>query len=164
MVAAYAATDPFDAGELNEVTDPAGSRELNEPTDPCIIISASGMATGGRVVHHLLGMLPDPKHSVLLVGYQAAGTRGRYLADGATAIKMYGQYVPVNAEICQVGAFSVHADADELSSWLAGARQRPRTTYVVHGEAAAAAAFAGRLHSELKWNAVVPNDRERVLL
>lgn len=164
MAAAYRATDPFDSGMLTEVTDPQASRELNEPRTPCIIVSASGMATGGRVVHHLLGMLPDPKHSVLLVGYQAAGTRGRYLADGAPAIKMYGQYVPVNAEVVQVGSFSVHADADELVAWLQNAAERPKAAYVVHGEAAAADAFAKRLRKDLHWLAVVPRDGERVLL
>lgn len=160
----YAEHDPFDPGTLQEVHSVEESKLLNNPRTPSIIISASGMATGGRVVHHLKGMLPNPKNTVLLVGYQAAGTRGRYLADGAASIKMYGGYVPVRAEVVQVGSFSVHADTDEMLGWLEHADPAPNAIYVVHGEQEAADAFANRIAKNLEWLAVVPHDGEQVLL
>jgi metallo-beta-lactamase family protein len=107
-------------------------------------------------------MLPDPRHSVLLVGYQAVATRGRNLLDGATQVKIHGEYVPVNAQIVDVQGFSVHADADELLAWLGCAPTPPRVVYVVHGEPAASAALAQRIGAELGWLAVVARDGERV--
>ena len=155
-------TDPFDvAGELHELRTPEESRGLNELGFPSIIISASGMATGGRVLHHLARCLPDPRCTVILPGYQADGTRGRQLADGARTVKMLGRYVPVRARVVELGAFSVHADADELIEWLQPVPP-PETCYVVHGETAAADALAARLGEELGWNAVVPSQGERV--
>jgi metallo-beta-lactamase family protein len=162
MVEGYRERDPFSAGTLKELRTVEDSKSINNPHSPGIIISASGMATGGRVVHHLEGMLPNPKHAVILVGFQAAGTRGRQLLDGAEAVKMYGKYVPVRAEITQVGAFSVHADTDELLVWLSKAEVEPTTTYVVHGEETAADTFAAKLSRELGWLAVVPSDGEQV--
>lgn len=155
-------TDPFDpCGELHELHTPDESRSLNELGFPSIIISASGMATGGRVLHHLVRCLPDPRSTVVLPGYQAEGTRGRQLADGARAVKMLGQYVPVRAHVVELGAFSVHADADELTEWLRPVPP-PETAYVVHGEQSAAEALATRLGDELGWSAVVPTQGERV--
>jgi len=116
------------------------------------------------VVHHLRHLLPDRDNSVVLVGFQAAGTRGRSLVDGATEVKMHGRYVPVNAEIVQVDGFSVHADADEIIAWLGSTPSPPKVVYVVHGEPAASAALAERIRSELGWLAVVPRDGERVRL
>ena len=162
MLEGYRDHDPFSAGNLHELRSVEDSKSVNNPHSPCIIISASGMATGGRVVHHLEGMLPNPRNLILLVGFQAAGTRGRQLVDGAASVKMYGKYVPVRAEIVQVGAFSVHADTDELLVWLSRAESAPETTYVVHGEEEAADKFAQRLTQDLGWLAVVPNDGERV--
>ena len=164
QVAAASTLDPFDCGTLKEVTEVEDSKLLNHPQSPCIIVSASGMGTGGRVVHHLAGMLPNPLHSVLLVGYQAAGTRGRWLADGAPTIKMHGRYVPVRAEVVQVGSFSVHADAEELTEWLGNASIPPEACYVVHGESDAAAGLAERLRATLSWLVVTPKDGERVRL
>ncbi len=138
------------------------SKALNSPRSPCIILSASGMATGGRVVHHLKHLLPDARNSVVLVGYQAVGTRGRDLAEGASSLKMHGRYVPVRAEVTQVEGFSVHADADELLAWASSMPEPPATTYVVHGEEAASEALARRIRSDLGWNAVVPRDGETV--
>lgn len=155
-------SDPFDpAGELHELRTPEESRSLNELGFPSIIISASGMATGGRVLHHLLRCLPDARCAVILPGYQSEGTRGRQLADGARHVKMLGEYVPVRANVVVADAFSAHADADELCAWLAPV-PRPDTCYVVHGEAAASAAFGDRLADELDWKAVVPTHGERV--
>ncbi|MDA8290435.1 MAG: MBL fold metallo-hydrolase [Actinomycetota bacterium] len=156
------ASDPFDpAGELHELRTPEESRSLNELGFPSVIISASGMATGGRVLHHLVRCLPDPRCTVILPGYQSEGTRGRQLSDGARTVKMLGQYVPVRARVVVADAFSAHADADELVSWLAPVAP-PGTCYVVHGEQPAADALAGRLADELAWKAVVPNAGERV--
>ncbi len=157
-----AGTDPFDTtGELHELHTPEESRSLNDLGFPSIIISASGMATGGRVLHHLARLLPDPRSTIILPGYQAEGTRGRQLADGARTVKMLGRYVPVRAHVVELGAFSVHADADELVSWLRPV-PAPENAYVVHGEPDAASALATRLGDELAWDAVVPTHGERV--
>jgi metallo-beta-lactamase family protein len=156
------ALDDLTPLELHQVRDASTSEELNRPAYPCIIISASGMATGGRVVHHLAHQLPDPRNSVVLTGYQAEGTRGRQLLQGAKHVKMHGRYVPVKAEVVQVPDFSVHADADGLVAWLRSAERLPRTVYVVHGEAHASAALARRIEDELGVCAVVPRLGERV--
>jgi metallo-beta-lactamase family protein len=149
---------------VTAVRDVGQSQRLNRPEQPCIIISASGMATGGRVVHHLREQLPDRRNTVVLTGYQAEGTRGRQLADGATEVKMYGRYVPVRAEVVQVDSLSVHADADGVIGWLSRMPEPPRTAYVVHGEQHASAALAARIRHELGWCAVVPHLGERVVL
>ncbi len=109
----------LDALQVRGVADAAGSMRLNRPDSSCIIVSASGMATGGRVVHHLAYQLPDPRNCVVLTGFQAAGTRGRQLQEGARQLKMYGRYVPVRAEVVDIPQFSVHADADDILTWLA---------------------------------------------
>lgn len=155
--------NPFDPGSLRELRTAAESRQVNDPRMPCIIISASGMATGGRVLHHLRPMLPDPKHTVLIVGFAAAGTRAAQLAGGARVIKIHGRYVPVRADIVGVDSFSAHADATELVDWATAAAP-PRTAYLVHGEPTSAQALADRLASDHDWPAVVPHDDERVLL
>ncbi|KGN40788.1 beta-Casp domain-containing protein [Knoellia aerolata DSM 18566] len=138
------------------------SRALNRPKTPCIIVSASGMANGGRVVHHLASMLPDPRHTVLLTGYQAVGTRGRALVDGAREVKIAGSYVPVRAEIARDEGFSVHADADELLAWLHELPHEPESVFVNHGEPSSAAALAERVRRELGAVVVVPRYGERV--
>jgi metallo-beta-lactamase family protein len=154
----------LDALQVTAVPDAAGSMRLNRPSEPCIIVSASGMATGGRVVHHLAHQLPDPRNSVVLTGYQAVGTRGRQLLDGARELKMHGRYVPVRAEIVDVPFFSVHADADEILAWLARAPEPPEVVYVVHGEPSGSEALARRIRDDLGWRAVVPRLDERVRL
>jgi len=150
----FGAEDPFECGQMNEITTVEASKSINEPTQPSIIISASGMATGGRVVHHLEFMAPDHRNSIILVGYQAAGTRGQQLLSGAKALKMYGKVVPVNAEVVQIEEFSVHADASELIEWLKGAH--PKQVFIVHGEEASAKEFAHRVHTELGWKTTLP--------
>jgi metallo-beta-lactamase family protein len=125
----------FDPGSLGEVHDVEGSKALDRQEYPSIIVSASGMITGGRVLHHLSRRLPDPRNTVILVGFQAAETRGRLLAEGARTIKMLGRYVPVRAEIVSLPSFSVHADHDELVAWLDTADTPPDTS-TVHGERA----------------------------
>lgn len=140
------------------------SKRLNNPGRPCIIVSASGMATGGRVVHHLASLLPHPKNTVVLSGYQAVGTRGRALQEGARQVKIHGQYIRVRAEIVVDSTFSVHADALELTAWLSEMPQPPETVYVVHGEPSASASLAGRIHDTIDTTVVVPRLGERVVL
>lgn len=157
---------PKDLGvpDLRRATTAQESARLNSPDRPCIVVSASGMAAGGRVTHHLAHQLPDPRNSVVLTGYQAVGTRGRALADGATHVKIHGRYVPVRAEVVHVEEFSVHADGGEIIEWLRQMRSPPRTVYTVHGEADASRALAARIETELGWCAVVPRYGERVRL
>ena len=164
VTAVWKGRDPFDAGTLVELTTVEESKTVNDPEAPCIIISASGMATGGRVVHHLRSMLPNPKHTVMMVGYQAVGTRGRSLVDGADFVKMHGLLVPVRAQIEQIGSFSVHADSDELLAWMSKATEPPVQVFVVHGEAGAAEIFSDRIKSQLGWRSHAPHDGELAAL
>ena len=143
---------------------PEESMALNSPRVPSVIISASGMASGGRVVHHLRHLVGDRRNTVVLTGYQAAGTRGRALLDGAAELKMHGRYVPVRAEVVFDAGFSVHADADEVLAWLGALPEPPRLVYVVHGEPDSSSALAARVRAELGWRAVVPRRGERVRL
>lgn len=149
---------------LRAARTPEESMALNQPRDPCIIVSASGMATGGRVVHHLRHLLPDRRSTVVLTGYQAVGTRGRALLHGARELKMHGRYVPVRAEVVSDEEFSVHADVDELLAWLRDMPEPPATVYVTHGERASARAFADQVRDEIGCVAVVPELGERVRL
>mgnify|MGYP001041140505 CR=1 FL=1 len=139
------------------------SLELAETPGPAVIVSASGMATGGRVLHHLRRLLPDPRNAVVVVGFAARGTRARDLVDGATALKMFGEYVPVRAQVADVPHFSAHADAAQIVEWLRGA-PAPHVAYVVHGEPEAAETLRDRLDHTLGWTAVVPRSGERVLV
>ena len=156
--------DPFDAGRVTEVRDVEESKALAGLHGPAIIVSASGMATGGRVVHHLHRLLPDHRNTVILVGFQAPGTRGCQLADGATAVKMLGGYVPVRAEVINLGVFSVHADQQELVDWLDTAEQTPEVVYLVHGEPDSSSALHDVIEQREGWTVVVARDRERVRL
>lgn len=156
--------DPFDAGNVTEIHDVEGSKALAERRGPAIIISASGMATGGRVVHHLRRLLPDHRNTVLLVGYQAPGTRGRLLADGASQIKMLGHDVRSRADIVDLGAFSVHADRSELLRWLGTATRPPDTVYLVHGDETALRSLRDRIGLVGRDEAVVARDGQVVRL
>ncbi|PYC87329.1 MBL fold metallo-hydrolase [Streptomyces tateyamensis] len=130
---------------------------------PSVIVSASGMATGGRVVHHLRGLLPGPRNTVLIVGFAALGTRARDLVNGTSTVKIFGGYVPVRAEVVSVPGFSAHADAGEILDWLGGAPP-PSATYLVHGEPDGSSALRDRIDRELGWTAVVPRPGEQVLI
>ena len=140
------------------------SKRLNDAPGPGIIVAGSGMATGGRILHHLRRLLPDPRTTVLFVGYQAAGTRGRRLKDGATEMKMLGAEVLVRAEIMVSDAYSAHADREEILRWLGGFTRPPGMTYVVHGERDAASALRDAITSRLGWPAAVAEDGQRVSL
>lgn len=137
---------------------PDESKDIDRRSGPMIVISASGMATGGRILHHLRRFLPDPHSIVLFVGYQASGTRGRSLVDGADELKIHGQYVPVRARVEQLHALSAHADYAELLEWLGKSELSPRQVFVTHGEPAASDAFRRRLRDHLGWRALVPQD------
>ncbi len=153
--------DAIDLPNLHEATTPQESMALDRG-GARIIVSASGMGSGGRVTHHLKALLPDRDNTVLLVGFQAVGTPGRMLLDGARELKIHGQYVPVRAEVAEIEAFSVHADASELVDWLRSCQPPPRQVFVNHGEASAAQALAERIRAELDVAVVVPTPGERV--
>lgn len=142
------------------VNDVQESKRLNAREGPMILISASGMATGGRVVHHLKAFAPDPKNTILFVGYQVPGTRGAALVAGAKSVKIHGAYVSVNAEVVALNNLSAHADADEIMAWLKQFRAPPRQTFITHGEPAAADALRHRIEEELRWPCRIPEYRE----
>jgi metallo-beta-lactamase family protein len=159
-----AGVDPLNTRQVNFVRDTEASKALNEQFYPMIIIAASGMATGGRILHHLVHRLPDPRNTVLFVGYQAEGTRGRSLLEGAAAVKIHGQMVPVRARIKSLDHFSAHADWSEILRWLGNFRKAPRLTFLVHGEPAPRQALAERIRRQLKWNVALPTYQEEFQL
>ena len=140
------------------------SRQLTQSRMPAVVVSASGMATGGRVLHHLKALLPDSRTTVLMVGFQAEGTRGRQLVDGAVAVKIHGQMVPVHARVEQIGSMSAHADSEEIVRWLGGFTRPPRTTFLVHGELGAMQALDAAVRAKLGWTTRMPALREVVTL
>jgi metallo-beta-lactamase family protein len=140
------------------------SKALNRQRGPMIIISASGMITGGRVLHHIEAFGPDDRNAILLAGYQAGGTRGASLAAGARTLRMFGREVPIRAEVVQLQGFSGHADAGELLDWMRTAPSAPHMVYLTHGEPDAADTLRGRVQRELGWRARVPEHLERVSL
>jgi metallo-beta-lactamase family protein len=154
---------PLATERTHFVTSVRDSKRLNAMRGPAIIISASGMATGGRVLHHLAQRLPDDRNTVLFVGYQAEGTRGRRLLDGEREIRIHGEMVRAEAEIRNIGGFSAHADWREMLRWMDGFDAPPRQTLLVHGEPPALAAMARRVR-ERGWTAHVPEYLERVEL
>ncbi|HJE51121.1 MAG TPA: MBL fold metallo-hydrolase [Tessaracoccus flavescens] len=156
--------DDFTDLNLSEARSSRDSKALNKRTDPMIIISSSGMVEGGRVLYHLLRTLPDPKNSVVLTGFQAEGTRGRALEEGARNVKINGRYVRVKAEIMRSHQFSVHGDASDLMDWLKDLDKEPEEVFVVHGEQHVAEHFERRIEDELDWVAVVPKFGEVISL
>jgi len=148
-------TGPFLPRRFHLARSVQDSKALNEVDGPLIVISGSGMATGGRVLHHLRHRLPDPRTTVLFVGYQAAGTRGRLLKDGAKEVRIFGEEIPVRARVTVSDAYSAHADQGEILRWLRGFRRAPRMTYIVHGEADAALALRDKISEDLGWPARV---------
>jgi metallo-beta-lactamase family protein len=154
--------DPLGTKKIEFCRSMEDSKRLNDLRGPAIIISASGMATGGRILHHLQHRLPDPRTTVLLVGFQAAGTRGRSLQDGAKTLKMFGEEVPVLARVETVHGLSAHADQAEILRWLGGFTRAPRTTYLVHGEPEAARAMAQAITTRYGWAVRIPQDGEQV--
>jgi len=152
----------FATTRLTVVASAQQSIELVASRQPSIVIASSGMATGGRVIHHLEATLPSPKNTVLFVGYQSEGTRGRQLCDGAKTVRMKGRDVPVAARIERIDSMSAHADAGEILRWLSGFKKPPSMTYLVHGEPSALEALKGRITSELRWPVHIAAYEERV--
>jgi metallo-beta-lactamase family protein len=138
------------------------SKSINTIDLPFVLLSSSGMATGGRILHHLRQRLPDPKSTVLFVGYQAEGTRGRHLQEGAKEIKMFGQMIPVRAKIRTIDGFSAHADQAEILRWLQGFERPPQRTFIVHGEARAANSLSQLVRERLRWNVEIPAYGDRI--
>jgi metallo-beta-lactamase family protein len=132
------------------------SKWLNTRSFPMVIISASGMATGGRVLHHLRAFAPDPRNTILFAGFQAAGTRGAALLAGADEVKIHGSYVPVRAEVACLSNLSAHADYAETLAWLGKFSSAPRQTFITHGEPVAADALRHRIEEKLHWTCRVP--------
>jgi metallo-beta-lactamase family protein len=148
--------NPLDAHTLHYMRTVEDSKKINDVKTPAIIISASGMATGGRVLHHIAQRAPDPRNAILLAGFQAEGTRGRALEEGAKTLRMYGEDVPVAAEVVNLRQFSAHAGKSELIRWLTGLPAPPRQTYLVHGEPAASAALKFTIESNFRWRVSLP--------
>ncbi|MEN2744498.1 MBL fold metallo-hydrolase [Sinomonas halotolerans] len=144
------------------VRDPDESRLLNLRGGPMVIISASGMLTGGRVLHHIEAYGSDRRNAIVLSGYQAGGTRGASLLDGATSLRIYGADVPIRAEVVSLDNLSAHADGDEILRWMGACPERPAMVYVVHGESGASDTLRRRIQNELGWRARVPEHLERV--
>lgn len=140
------------------------SAYLNNKKERAIIISASGMMSGGRVLHHLYHRLPRPSDTLLIVGYQAAGTRGRDLLEGASSIRIFGEQVPVRCNVVEVDGMSAHADRDELHAWLENFEEHPKKTFVIHGEPESAEQLRKHISHQLDWNAYVPNYLESFVL
>jgi metallo-beta-lactamase family protein len=136
--------------------DVEGSKAITANPYPKVVISASGMATGGRVLHHLKAFAPDQKNTILFSGFQAAGTRGRAMLQGAREVKIHGQWIPVVAELADLPALSAHGDSNELMRWLSGFRHAPARTFIVHGESDAGEALRVRIDRDLGWDATVP--------
>lgn len=143
---------------------PEDSKALDANAMPKIIISASGMATGGRILHHLKHFASDSRNAVLFTGFQAGGTRGAAMTGGAESVKIHGQYVPVRAEVENLHMLSAHADADEIMAWLGHFQTPPRQTFITHGEPDASDALRRRIEEELRWPCTVPEYRDRVEL
>ncbi len=140
------------------------SRRIGQDDEPKIIIAASGMATGGRVLHHLKRYAPDPRNTILFTGFQAGGTRGDRILRGEEAVKIHGAMVPIRAEVAALDNLSAHADYEEILDWLGHLRKPPIATYVTHGEAAAAAAMAQQIENRLGWPCMLPTYQQSVVL
>ena len=156
--------DPLSPPNFTEIGSVDESKRLNTAEGPAVIISASGMATGGRILHHLRHRLPDPRNTVLFVGYQATGTRGRRLLDGEDEVKIFGQMVPVRAKIQSISSLSAHADVDELTIWASSAGEAPSTVFVTHGEPESSRALAAHFTERFGWSCVIPEFGETVEL
>jgi metallo-beta-lactamase family protein len=152
----------FCTARFQVVSSPKESRQLVDSKAPAIIVSSSGMASGGRVLHHLRAALPDERHTVLFVGYQAAGTRGRRLLDGDREVKIHGEIVPVRARIERIDSMSAHADSSEILRWLGGFERPPAMTFLVHGEPEAMDALEATIDQRLGWRTMKPEHKQTV--
>jgi metallo-beta-lactamase family protein len=154
----------FETGRIQFLKDAEQSKALHSIPGRAIIISASGMADGGRILHHLEHRLPDQKNTVLFIGFQAEGTRGRSILEGKPLVKIHGMEIPVQAHIENISGFSAHADYQETLAWLMGFNRPPLKTFIVHGEPDASASLAEKIRTKLGWNAVIPKLNESFTL
>jgi metallo-beta-lactamase family protein len=154
----------FHPEKLNLSVSREQSMKINSVQKNAIIISASGMVTGGRILHHLKERLSEPQHTVLFIGYQAQGTRGRTILEGKESVKMFGQQVPIKARIERIEGFSGHADYQELLAWMMGFNRKPERTFLVHGEPEASEAMADHIRKHFKLDVTVPVEDDQVLL
>lgn len=152
----------FATARFQTVSSPQQSKELTASRRSAIVISSSGMATGGRVLHHMAAALPERRNTVLFVGFQAAGTRGRLLVDGAEEVKIHGRFIPVRSAIARIDSMSAHADRGEILRWLATFPERPGRLFLVHGEPGPMDALRSRIQSQLGWDAYTPTHGERI--
>ena len=152
----------FATARFHLVASPRQSKELTASRKPAIVISSSGMATGGRVLHHLAAALPDPRHTVLFVGYQAVGTRGRLLVDGARDVKIHGRHIPVAARIAKLDSMSAHADRGEIARWLGTLPAAPSRLCLVHGEPGPMDALRALVTDRFGWQPYMPAHGERI--
>ncbi|HEU5250381.1 MAG TPA: MBL fold metallo-hydrolase RNA specificity domain-containing protein, partial [Thermoanaerobaculia bacterium] len=155
---------PIEGPSVHLVRDRVDSKALNDRKGPMVIVSASGMLSGGRIIHHLKRRLPDAETTLLFVGFQAAGTLGRRILEGAREVRLHGQDVPVRAEILEIPALSAHADQRGLLEWVGATPAPPRAVYLVHGEPAAREALAAALRAKAGWNVVLPEEGQAVEL
>ena len=160
LIAKYGS--PLEWAGFHFVTTADESKKINDSRYPCIILSSSGMVTGGRIQHHLIQRLPDPRNLVLFIGFQAPGTRGFTIKSGAPEVKIFGQIVPIRAQVAALEQFSDHADTPELLSWLHTFPRAPQTTYLVHGEPQAAAQLRDAMKKDLGWNVQIAEYLQKV--
>ena len=155
---------PFDFPGLTKAKSTNQSKAINQIKGTILVIAGSGMCTGGRVKHHLLNNISRPESTVLFIGYQATGTLGREIVNGAKEVRIFGQKRPVRANITKIHGFSGHADRDELFRWLKAIKEPPRQIFVVHGEADSAQQFAEYIKQNLKWNTTVPAYKDQITI
>ena len=148
--------DPLDTHEVHMVRSVEESKKINAIKTPCIIMAASGMCTGGRILHHLEQRLPDARNVVIFAGYQAEATLGRYLLNGGKDPRIHGNYIHTRAEIQEVSQFSAHSDRTEMIRWLSGFQAPPKRLFLIHGEPDAAQSFSARVQQQLHWNVSIP--------
>ena len=160
LIARYGSPLQWDGFHFDQKQE--DSRKLNDAHYPIIIISSSGMVTGGRIMHHLIHRLPDPKNTVIFIGFQSPGTRGALIKAGASSVKMFGEEVRIRAQIAALEQFSDHADTPELLEWLATFKQKPTQTYLVHGEPTAAQALRDAITQKLGWKVEVAQWLQKV--
>jgi metallo-beta-lactamase family protein len=153
--------DPLNCHEVHMTRTVEDSKKINDVTAPCIIISASGMITGGRILHHLAHRLPDSRSTVVLVGFQAEGSGGRALLDGARYLRIHGEEIPVRARVVEIGQLSAHAGRSELVRWLSEFKTPPRQTFLVHGEPSGLTGLRDAIASQFQWPSVTIPEYEQ---
>lgn len=154
--------EPFTFSKLHFIKDRNESIKLNSISEPMVLISASGMLAGGRILHHLKHRIGDPRSTILFVGYQPPGSRGAWIKSGAQTLRLFGEEVTIRAAVREISGLSAHADRDELLRWCKSCRNTPGRVAIVHGEPESAKGFAATLKSKFGWNPVIPSYRDEM--